>query len=89
MYSHNCVSKDVDGMQCSVGLEWEMLPLDDIGVVWKGFAARCKTVGSAERRKSAQRISTRRASSNLQSLRIEAQRPLGRISINVRITERS
>jgi hypothetical protein len=47
-------SKDVDGMQRSMGREWEMAPSGDIGVVWKDFAACCKTVGSAESGKSAQ-----------------------------------
>ena len=59
-------------MQCSMGLEGAVPPLDDIGVVWKDFVACCKTVGSAERRKSVQKISTR---------------PLGQIFMDVGITE--
>jgi hypothetical protein len=55
--------------------------------VEKDFAACCKTVGSAERRKLAQRISMRRVSSNTPSLHIEAQRPLGQIFMDVEITE--
>jgi hypothetical protein len=38
-------------MQRSMGPEGEVSPLDDTGVVWKDFAACCKTVGSAERKR--------------------------------------
>jgi len=57
--------------------------------VWYGkdFAARWKTVGSAERKEIGTKISTRRVSSNTPSLYIEAQRPLGQIFMDVGITE--
>jgi len=74
-------------MKCSMGLEGEVQLLDDIGVVWKRLCRMLKDSWFCRRRKLAQRIGMRCVSSNTPSLRIEAQRPLGQIFMDIGITE--